>query len=1565
MIKPNWDLFRAKFHDNPQDYFEWFCYMLFCNEMKVSYIHRYKNQAAIETDPVQIDEEIIGWQAKFYDTPLTNHKSGFLEMLDKINEYYPNITKVLVYTNQEWGQKVGAEPQGKIKIEKKALDYSIAIDWRTASFFESPFVSIENSFISSHFFLMNKSILDLVNDMNDHTQMILDRVNTNIRFKDKTIRLDRKSEMKLVKDSDKQIIIISGFGGVGKTAIIKDLYQIETPDSCMYLFKASEFELSMIDELFYGLRFKDFIKFHKDLNDKVFIIDSAEKLLYLKNTEPFNEFLAIALKEKWKIILTSRDSYVEDLNFRFADAYGIYPEIINIAGIRVDELENLTKEFDFKLPLDSKVVSLISNPFYLNEYLKNYQENEQLGYMEFKEKLWNQGIKKAKGIREQNFINIVTERANSGHFFINPEIDKSVLQEFEEDGLLGYELSGYFITHDIYEEWALEKYIEIQYNKAVTAAEFFDTLGSVLPIRRALRNWVSDKILTQCESITALVNESIFNDQIYDFWKDEIIVAVLLSSYSNVFMDIYKKRLLDHDATILKRCCKLLQISCKTIDKDLVQKLKNHDSKVMDYYFTKPIGEGWKAIIKFIYDNVEIIGIEKLGFYINILYDWNSKHNEGEATRYASLISLKYYQWIIKNKVFISNNDFKNSIISTLIYGSAEIKPELNDIVDEIVKNKWIKYNDPYEYLCEYCLSGLGGIHFARALPERYLDIAKLFWLKDEDSTHSIYSFREDLEDYFGVKKDYQTYYPASAYQTHLYNLLGINFKGTLDFIIDFANETTKSYIDSRLSEHEIIKVTTYLPDRITKDLYVSHRLWCMYRGTQTAPDIIESIHMALERFLYEIGERVDEKVLSSWLMYILAKSNSATLNAIVCGIVNAYPNKTYEVAKLLFRTKEFFFFDKSRLSLDRTGKSLFSWGYGMIAKHKHHQDERLNSFDFKNRYNSLEDTFLFYLLVNDTALKEEEFNTRRDELYQILDEYYSEIERGEVSKDFDWRLTLARMDLRKMDIESKPVDEGILLKFNPNLDKDLEEQRLQHLEIANEKNKFMKLSVWADFRLKKDERYKEYEEYEGNIQFVIDQFLEIKDILENDKNNDFNIIHRSLPCKISSILLRDFIEKIPEDVKVLCKDVILNSVKIPFSQEYGYQIGDGIDIAISTLPVILKEFEDIGNEIKLYLCLTLFDEHSMGANGEFSEYAINAVKDTSLNDRTEWIKGLLFAYLYLAPKFEVYKERRYKESRGNLHRYLSQCDLVSEFKSDFAVEISKAITGEIDNNDLDEIDKIEMPIVRKAFSLIPINVNSDKLLNMQEKLSHSFINKLKVKDNEKIDYMLRYRFLNDFTELVLNSSSERRDLLMQPVYGKFEFTESIQELVNTFIRMEDRCNCYDTFWDIWGKFKDVIIPKCQAFPLANIEYSYEYRQKDAMLKSILLANLEWSESAKEWHTLKDDDYIYYDDFVDYLPNYPAVLYSIVRLIDGIGNRYFRQGITWISKIITSSNGFENIVIDSNTMFLTESVVRKYVLLNRDEIRRKRGQLEEVIIILNWLVNRGSVIGYMVREDIL
>ena len=153
MIKPNWSIFKSKFNENPQDNFEWFCYSLFCKEFKQEKgIFRFKNQSAIETNLVKHGNDIIGWQAKFYDTPLSNHKDELLQTLEKAKRDYPNITKIILYTNQEWGQSKGQKPQGLVEIEQKANELKIDLEQRTASFFESPFVSIDSEIISKHFF---------------------------------------------------------------------------------------------------------------------------------------------------------------------------------------------------------------------------------------------------------------------------------------------------------------------------------------------------------------------------------------------------------------------------------------------------------------------------------------------------------------------------------------------------------------------------------------------------------------------------------------------------------------------------------------------------------------------------------------------------------------------------------------------------------------------------------------------------------------------------------------------------------------------------------------------------------------------------------------------------------------------------------------------------------------------------------------------------------------------------------------------------------------------------------------------------------------------------------------------------------------------------------------------------------------------------------------------------------------------------------------------------------------------------------------------------------------------
>ena len=630
MVKPNWDIFRAKFNENPPSNFEWFCYLLFCKEFKKDKgIFRYKNQSAVETNPIKINGEIIGWQAKFYTTPLSSHKDEILGTLEKAKNDYPDLTKIIFYTNQEWGQNKGKKPKGLLGIEKKAKKLGLDIKWRMASFFESPFVSIENEMIAKHFFELDKSIFDLVKELQEHTENILKSIKTAFNYKNQEFKADRNDIIEKLQNAKSQIIILSGVAGVGKTAVIKNYYKQQKEKNPFYVFKATEFNnLRNLNDFFKDFDFNEFVEAHEDDKEKIIVIDSAEKLLDIDNTDPFKEFLQVILKNNWKIIFTTRDNYVDVLNAEFSEIYGVLPLNINIQNLTNKELVELANKYSFDLPIDQKLFELIKNPFYLNEYLNHYKENESLDYTGFKNKLWNKIISQSKPIREQCFLQIAFDRANSGYFFIDPACESSILTDLLNNGVLGYESPyGYFITHDIYEEWALEKKIEKEFLKKISIEDFFTKIGNSLPVRRSFRNWLSEKLLLNDDNIKQFIEEAL-DSSIPSYWKDEILIAVLLSNYSETFFRIFKDKLLEKNQALLKKLTFLLRLACKEVDSDFFKQLgiKNLNIFSLKYVLTKPKGKGWENLIKFVFDNIKSIGLKNIHFVLPVIYDWNNKN---------------------------------------------------------------------------------------------------------------------------------------------------------------------------------------------------------------------------------------------------------------------------------------------------------------------------------------------------------------------------------------------------------------------------------------------------------------------------------------------------------------------------------------------------------------------------------------------------------------------------------------------------------------------------------------------------------------------------------------------------------------------------------------------------------------------------------------------------------------------------------------------------------------------------------------------------------------------------
>lgn len=1560
MIKPNWGIFKAKFSENPQNNFEWFCYLLFCKEFNQPRgIFRYVNQSGMETNPIKVGSECIAWEAKFYEDKLSNHKDEFIKKLEDAKNKNPEITKMYFYTPIDWtesSKKTERTTKLQADIEKSAKDKNIEIIWRGASFFESPFVSIQNEIIAKYFYSLDRSVLDIIKEQQIHSENVLSEIQTCITFNDQIIEIDRSNCLDRSKFDSNKVLILSGVGGVGKTSLIKNIYYKLKEKVPFYIFKATEFELRSIYDLFKNLSLQDFMEAHKDENNKIIVVDSSEKLLDLKNTAPFKEFLSILIKNDWLLIFTTRNNYLEDLNYQFFEIYKIVPLIITIQNLDLKELNIISDTYHFSLPKDEKLLDLIKNPFYLNEYLKFYKDNEEINYKDFKEKLWKKIIKKAKPAREQCFLKIAFERANEGQFFITPDCEPQILDdELKKDGILGYESPhGYFITHDIYEEWALENIIEREFTKKTNNQEFFEKIGCSLPVRRSFRKWVSEKLLLEETSIKEFIEEIIRDPEIESFWKDETLVSVLLSDYSEFFFEIFKDELLINNQELLKKSTFLLRIACKEVDEDLIKHLgiKNSGLSSLKYVLTSPKGQGWKSLIKFTYEHLNQIGIENICFVLPVIHDWNNKFKKGTTTRLSSLIALQYYQWIIKEDAYFSCDDTKDHLLETILYGSFEIKNELKEICDEIIKNQWKHHRDPYYDLSKIILTKFEGITVCKALPEQVLQIANLFWLHTPTKEDFHYHSRGEVEQSFGIEENHFDYFPASSYQTPIYWLLHFSLKKTTDFILDFTNKTVKFYAKSGLDKGDIEEIEVFIGKSSLVKQYISNRLWNTYRGTQVSPLVLESMHMALEKFLLEKGKNANSDKLESLLFYLIKNSKSASISALVTSIVLAYPEKTFNIVKILFKTKEFFFYDTSRLVFDQGQKNSLLMFKGLNPKNKIHEDERLEACEYEHRKWALENLFLKYQFFRSEETSEEEAEKRKTILWQILDDYYKELpyESEEIESDKTWRLFLARMDRRKMNPTVNETFDGVLINLNPEIEPTLKEYSEKSLEKISEPMKHIPLQLWAKYKMANDERYKQYEKYENDHKLALE---EVNEIISGDSFFYFN---HSIPADVCSVLVRDCFEKLSREETIFCKDIIFEVVISSFRMDYRYQVSDGTQSTISVLPVLLNKFPEEKENIKLILLFTLFNDYPVDTIGTgFNSFSIMAIHNLWKNNFDD-AQSILFGYLILKPKYEALKVKLRKDFYERKVHQTHENAIIEKMIED-ETNLQKVVENKLSFEDLKDIKQFDLHILSTAFQLIPLKTNNEEHKKIVKEIIFAFTEKLISDKDSRIDYRVRHSFLEKFAYFVLSSPKEEIKDYLSPFLNNFISSEVISDLFEEFISAEDYLNTYGNFWETWNLFNPRVIEICKDGD------GYWYTNK--IVKSYLFAQNLWKETATEWHTLKDENKIFFKRISEKIGHCPSVIYAISKLLNDIGSSYLNDGVFWISNILQNNGNLLNAKLETNTIYYLENLSKKYIYENREKIRKTKKLKKEALVILDFLIEKGSVVGYMLRENIL
>lgn len=368
-------------------------------------------------------------------------------------------------------------------------------------------------------------------------------------------------------------------------------------------------------------------------------------------------------------------------------------------------------------------------------------------------------------------------------------------------------------------------------------------------------------------------------------------------------------------------------------------------------------------------------------------------------------------------------------------------------------------------------------------------------------------------------------------------------------------------------------------------------------------------------------------------------------------------------------------------------------------------------------------------------------------------------------------------------------------------------------------------------------------------------------------------------------------------------------------------------------------------------MVLTLLDETPIGHYKRVCDYVIESIHKSKLwEQNTKVAQSILFGYVKLNPIYRnIVTEARKEHGWGRIPKN-SILEKLDKINLDFAVD-----NISFDINDIDLLDIHALEIV---FQLIPSDTKDKNHLNIYAKSLPPLASQLlkdRRNDGSNI-YLLRQHIFKNFAYFILQREKSEIDVFLKPFIDSFSSTEETASFIGELVSAEDSLNNCEQFWYIWNK----LYPKIKELCVNPRGYYLE-----EIIINYLLAWRWWREGIEEWHSLKKENLSLYINASEDIGNIPTVLYSIVRVLNSIGSNFKNEGIDWIYTIVSTNSSLNLVDLESNTLYYMEFFLRKYIFINKQKIKKEIRLKNKIIPILDFMIERGSIHGYLLRESIL
>lgn len=1409
--------------------------------------------------------------------------------------------------------------------------------------------------------------------LKDHSEFVLRKIRTTIG---PTFHLRRAAMVQKVLSAieAKQVVLITGPAGSGKSVIGKEAVSFLSRGFFAFGFRVEEFAVSHIDETLHNsqipTRATELQAILGAQGRKVLVIESVERLLEKPTRDAFSDLITIAQSDDGLgIVMTCRDYSVEQVQASFLQPAGIDHAVIEVPPLDDSELQEIQTAFpSLVVPLGNPALrEILRNPYFIDKALqipwdagRPLPENER----DFRAVFWRQIVRADHSptngmprLREEALQELAVRRARALSDYVPAtRLNAAAIALLKQDSLVVSPDSNPLLVataHDVLEDWAILQWIEEQHLTDETAFKALSSaIGPHPAVRRSYRKWVAELVDRDAPAADRLFNAAIAQADVPPQFRDDTLVSLLKAPSVSEFLTRHEAELLANDRAILKRVIHLLRVACMTSPAWLAD-VRGHSS-----ILSVPDGTVWATVVGLVDRNIGSFGSEDAPLLLALIDDavrnvsWWAPDIDG-AEHVAGIA-----HWLLPCFDHYRGGDARKRILKVI----AKI-PKADPARFEAILRGQIREGRHRDAVAEefrdILLAGLDGAPAARALPDLLISVALDTFLATEDYLRKKHYSRSpiDVHLYFGIKEHLRhDFFPASAFRGPWINLLTHDPKNGGDFLIQVFNHSAEWYAHPRLNDRlePAWEVELTFADGMMRKQWVNPRLWGLYRGMTVGPYVLQSLLMALEKWLLDYAKS-HPKGIDAVLVEILKRSDSAALAAVVASVATAFPHRSGEALLVLLSVRDYIEIDRSRMAGEHQTTMLTGLFPSLSAVNKIYEEERKKSNALPHRRHDLE-----------AAIANLQLGPLASRVHAIIDCYTAALPAPDkrTEHDLTWQLALHRMDFREYDVaEVQPA-------LNTASAADGEEPSKSYISLAP-KPPAPEVQQLIDENTKRlGEMNARLGIYNWGLQiFQRDSGsadpAQWREKLASAQGMDRAAEHpdnsRNAPGFVAAVCVRDHWEEMSPQEQDWCSDVICSEIS-RHADEWGTinrvqrfsMFADrpcafvvplllSKPLAEAQTPRVRQAFiaalTHPIDEVRWYATWGINDKF-WAANPALALRSVNAIAtEAALADR-DW---------------KAEEKKRYDKRRAlDTIAAAAATDVRRRFWTDGAIAEDAHIRF-----DITEVFGAEASaIVLAILGYVP---NEPLAVAAHRRASEDLVdcwNREHDRSPERRDrnFHREQAISERIQQFVMRASDADAEQVLQPILDAVDrHPLEVHNVIQGFTSSEDSNPNTKHYWFLWKLFAERV--KCTKW-LAHLDREHPHGSE--VLSTIFLTAW-WKDNVRHWRSLEGHAHNV-DALFDALPPVWIVLDSYVRFLYHIGERSMPAAFVRVANALRRGNPAD-MLRESNTVFMLEVLLQRHVYARPLELKRDLALREAILYVLDMLVENGSSAAFRMRDD--